>query len=171
ELGHRHFGESRVQELVAKADRLPNDIVWHFVGKLQSNKVKQASQICSVIHSLDSQSQLDQISKLSKPIQVLIELNIAEEKEKSGILTKSLDDFHRSVIDCDQASFRGLMTIGPIVREAEQIRPYFALLRKLNEQLGGEWLSMGMSDNFDIAIQEGATHIRVGTSLFGGRST
>lgn len=169
DLGHRDFGESRLQELQAKAVRLPNDIRWHFVGKLQSNKLKQASQICQVLHTIESQSQLDQISKLSKPIELLIELNIAEEEQKSGIFSKSLDDFHSSVIDCHLATFRGLMTIGPIVREAEHIRPYFAKLRKLNEQVGGEWLSMGMSNDFDIAIQEGATHIRVGTSLFGER--
>jgi pyridoxal phosphate enzyme (YggS family) len=169
DLGHRHFGESRLQELIVKSETLPKDIVWHFIGKLQSNKLRRAADICQVIHTIESESQIKEFSKLSKQIQVLIEVNIANEEQKSGILTKSLDVIHQSVIQSDQAKFRGLMTIGPIVREAEDSRPYFAELRRLNEQFGGEWLSMGMSGNFGVAIQEGATHIRVGTSLFGER--
>ncbi len=169
DLGHRHFGESRVQELLPKVEALPKDIVWHFIGKLQSNKVRAAAEVCQVIHTLESESQLREIRKLSKQIQVLIEVNVAEEEQKSGILSKDLDLFHKSVIQCDLATFRGLMTIGPIVREAEDSRSTFQKLRKLNEQLGGDWLSMGMSADFGVAIQEGATHIRVGTSLFGER--
>ena len=169
DLGHRQFGESRLQELIPKAEELPKDIIWHFIGKLQSNKVRRAAEICSVLHTIESESQVREFCKLSKQIDVLIEVNIANEEQKSGILTKSLDVLHQSVIQSDQAKFRGLMTIGPIVREAEDSRPYFAELRTLNEQLGGEWLSMGMSGNFGVAIQEGATHIRVGTSLFGER--
>ena len=169
DLGHREFGESRLQELEPKAEALPNDIVWHFIGKLQSNKIRRAASICSVIHTIESESQIKEFSKLSKQISVLIEVNIAIEEQKSGIFPKSLDVFHQSVIQSNLAEFRGLMTIGPIVREAEDSRPYFADLRRLNEKIGGDWLSMGMSGNFGVAIQEGATHIRVGTSLFGER--
>ena len=169
DLGHREFGESRLQELEPKAEALPKDIVWHFIGKLQSNKIRQAANICSVLHTIESESQVKEFSKFSKQISVLIEVNIANEEQKSGIFSKSLDVFHQSVIQSSQAEFRGLMTIGPIVREAEDSRPYFAELRRLNEKIGGDWLSMGMSGNFGVAIQEGATHIRVGTSLFGER--
>ncbi|MBS1701907.1 MAG: YggS family pyridoxal phosphate-dependent enzyme [Armatimonadetes bacterium] len=169
DLGHRHFGESRLQELIPKAETLPPDIVWHFIGKLQSNKLRRAAEICGVIHTIETQSQVKEISKLSKPIQVLIEVNTANEPQKSGILEKSLDEFHNCVIQSDLAIFRGLMTIGPIVREAEDSRPYFEKLRRLNEKVGGDWLSMGMSKDFGVAIQEGATHVRVGTSLFGER--
>jgi pyridoxal phosphate enzyme (YggS family) len=163
------FGESRLQELISKSSELPNDIEWHFIGTLQSNKIRGASEKCKVLHTIESSSQLRELCKLSKQIDVLIELNIANEAQKSGIFAKNLDVLYQSVIQSDQAKFRGLMTIGPIVREAEDSRPYFAELRKLNEQIGGEWLSMGMSGNFGVAIQEGATHIRVGTSLFGER--
>lgn len=169
DLGHRHFGESRLQELIPKAEALPHDIVWHFIGKLQSNKLRKAAEICQVLHTVESESQVKEICKLSKQIEVLIEVNIAGEEQKSGILIKNLDVLHRSVIQSDLAIFRGLMTIGPIVREAEDSRPYFRKLRELNEQVHGQWLSMGMSKDFNVAIQEGATHIRVGTSLFGER--
>ncbi|MBI1333489.1 MAG: YggS family pyridoxal phosphate-dependent enzyme [Armatimonadetes bacterium] len=169
DLGHLHFGESRLQELIPKAETLPPDIVWHFIGKLQSNKLRRAAEICDVIHTIETESQVKEISKLSKPIQVLIEVNTANEPQKSGILEKSLDEFHNCVIQSDLAIFRGLMTIGPIVREAEDSRPYFEKLRRLNEKVGGDWLSMGMSKDFGVAIQEGATHVRVGTSLFGER--
>ena len=169
DLGHREFGESRLQELIPKAESLPKDIVWHFIGKLQSNKIRRAAEICEVVHTIESESQIKEFSKFSKQLSVLIEVNIANEEQKSGIFPKSLDVLYQSVIQSSQAKFRGLMTIGPIVREAEDSRPYFAELRRLNEQLGSDWLSMGMSGNFDVAIQEGATHIRVGTSLFGER--
>ncbi len=169
DLGHRVFGESRLQELQPKAESLPQDIDWHFIGKLQSNKVRRVAEICSTIHTIESESQVKEFSKLSKPIQVLIEVNIAKEEQKSGILPKSLDVLYESVIQSTLVEFRGLMTVGPIVREAEDIRPYFAEMRRLNEKIGGDWLSLGMSGNFDVAIQEGATHIRVGTSLFGER--
>ncbi|MEI8280938.1 MAG: YggS family pyridoxal phosphate-dependent enzyme [Armatimonadota bacterium] len=169
DLGHRQFGESRLQELQPKAEALPQDIDWHFIGSLQSNKVRRVAEICSTIHTIDSESQIKEFSKLSKPIRVLIEVNIAKEEQKSGIFPKSLDVLYESVIQSTLVEFRGLMTIGPIVREAEDIRPYFAEMRRLNEKIGADWLSMGMSENFDVAIQEGATHIRVGTSLFGER--
>jgi PLP dependent protein len=170
DLGHRHFGESRQQELAVKVPQLPDDIVWHFIGTLQSNKVRKVAEQCSVIHTLHSQSQLKEIRKLTEPIEVLIEVNIGEEEQKSGIYSKSLDELIESVLECDQANLTGLMTIGPATEEAEQMRPYFAKMRGLAEKYGLKCLSMGMSNDFGVAIQEGATHIRVGTSLFGERS-
>lgn len=169
DLGHRHFGESRLQELVPKAEAMPKDVVWHFIGKLQSNKLRRAAEICRVLHTIESENQVKELRKLSEPIEVLIEVNIAEEAQKSGIFPTSLDELHQSIIQSNLAIFRGLMTIGPIVRNAEDSRPYFEKLRKLNEKIGGDWLSMGMSADFGVAIQEGATHVRIGTSLFGER--
>ena len=100
---------------------------------------------------------------------MFIEVNIAEEEQKSGILQNSLDSFARDVIRCEQANLSGLMTIGPVVKDPEQSRPYFKKLRQLGESIGTKNLSMGMSLDFEVGIQEGATHIRVGTLLFGAR--
>jgi PLP dependent protein len=169
DLGHRHFGESRQQELFAKIDVLPQDIVWHFIGTLQSNKLRKVAERCSMLHTLEKESQIRELRKVSEPIQVLVEVNIAEEPQKTGISSKTLDVFIQSVLECEQANLTGLMTIGPNQEDAEQMRGYFAEMRRLNEKFGFNVLSMGMSNDFDVAIQEGATHIRVGTSLFGER--
>jgi PLP dependent protein len=169
DLGHRDFGENRLQEILEKMPKLPEDIRWHYIGTLQSKKVRKAAEVCSILHSIDSYSQLREIEKLDRPIDVLIQVNIGEEEQKSGIDVKTLDEFHQAVLHCTQAKLLGLMTIGPIVEVAENMRPYFAEMRRLNEQIGGQWLSMGMSGDFEVAIQEGATHIRVGSLLFGER--
>lgn len=169
ELGHRDFGESRLQELQPKWEQLPKDIRWHFIGKLQSNKVRRATEICSAIHTLETSSQLKELYKSDRMCDVFIEVNIAEEQQKSGILQNSLDTFAQDVIRCEQANLSGLMTIGPVVKDPEQSRPYFEKLRHLGEAIGTKNLSMGMSLDFEVAIQEGATHIRVGTLLFGAR--
>ncbi len=171
DLGHRDFGESRLQELIPKWEELPKDIRWHFIGKLQSNKTKRAAEICHAIHTIETTSQLQELYKSSNPVDVFIEVNIAEEEQKSGILQNSLDTFARDVIRCEQANLSGLMTIGPVVEDPEQSRPHFEKLRHLGEAIGTMNLSMGMSLDFEVAIQEGATHIRVGTLLFGARNT
>jgi pyridoxal phosphate enzyme (YggS family) len=169
DLGLRHFGESKLQEAIPKIEALPRDIVWHFIGKLQSNKAKKVAQLFSVIHALDSENQLREIEKGRQNVEGLIEVNIADEPQKSGISTESLDEYVKAVLQCHHVRFRGLMTIGPNLHDPEHMRPYFIRLRKLGEQVGAEWLSMGMSADFDVAIQEGATHIRVGSALFGER--
>jgi pyridoxal phosphate enzyme (YggS family) len=169
DLGHRDFGESRLQELVPKVEELPKDIRWHFIGKLQSNKTKRAAEICHAIHTIETSSQLKELNKSEKSVDVIIEVNVAEEEQKSGILQNSLDTFVQDVIRCEQANLSGLMTIGPVVQDPEQSRPYFRKLRHLGESIGTKNLSMGMSLDFEVGIQEGATHIRVGTLLFGAR--
>jgi hypothetical protein len=169
DLGHRDFGESRLQELVPKVEELPKDIRWHFIGKLQSNKTRRAAEICHAIHTIETSSQLKELNKSEKSVDVFIEVNVAEEEQKSGILQNSLDTFVQDVIRCEQANLSGLMTIGPVVQDPEQSRPYFRKLRHLGESIGTKNLSMGMSLDFEVAIQEGATHIRVGTLLFGAR--
>ncbi|MDH4388381.1 MAG: YggS family pyridoxal phosphate-dependent enzyme [Fimbriimonas sp.] len=169
DLGHRDFGESRLQELVPKVEELPKDIRWHFIGKLQSNKTRRAAEICHAIHTIETSSQLKELNKSEKSVDVFIEVNVAEEEQKSGILQNSLDTFVQDVIRCEQANLSGLMTIGPVVQDPEQSRPYFRKLRHLGESIGTKNLSMGMSLDFEVGIQEGATHIRVGTLLFGAR--
>lgn len=169
DLGQRDFGENRLQEIIEKTPMLPSDIRWHFIGTLQSKKVRKAAELCEVLHSIESHSQLKEIEKVDRIVNVLIQLNIGNEEQKSGIDEKTLDEFQQAVLHCSQAKLLGLMTIGPIVEEAEQMRPLFARMRRLNERIGGHWLSMGMSGDFEVAIQEGATHIRVGSLLFGER--
>lgn len=170
ELGIRDFGESRLQETILKLPHLPNDIRWHFIGKLQSNKAKQIARHFDVIHSLASRSALTELEKVDQIICAFIEINIANEIEKSGIFPNSLDEFVSEVIECSQVHFCGLMTIGPNLIDKEQMRGYFRDLRFLNQKVGGKSLSMGMSGDFEVAIQEGATHVRIGSALFGARS-
>lgn len=170
EAGLRVFGESKLQEAVPKVEALPKDIDWHFVGKLQSNKARKAAELFRVIHSIESESQLKELAKGNAEVDVLIEVNIAREPQKSGILPAHLDRFIETVLQCPRVQLKGLMTIGPALQNAEEMRPYFRALRQLGEEAGTEWLSMGMSSDFDVAIQEGATHIRVGTALFGERA-
>jgi pyridoxal phosphate enzyme (YggS family) len=167
--GHRHFGENRLQEAIPKIEALPSDITWHYIGKLQSNKAKRAAQYFPVIHTLETEAQLKEIEKQSNQASGLIELNLSSEPQKSGISVKMLDDFHTAVLECNHVRFRGLMTVGPNLEDPEGMRPYFKELRRLGEQVGAEWLSMGMSGDFEVAIQEGATHVRVGSAIFGSR--
>lgn len=170
DAGVRDFGESRLQEAIPKIEALPADIIWHFVGKLQSNKARRVASLFSVIHALETLSQLRELEKSDRTVDGLIEVNVADEPQKSGLGFDALDEFALEVLHCERVRLRGLMTIGPQVRNAEEMRPFF---RKLKERLSrlpkGDWLSMGMSGDFDVAIQEGATHIRVGTALFGER--
>ena len=167
--GLRDFGESRLQEAEPKIAALPSDIRWHFVGRMQSNKAKKIASLFRIVHSLDRVSQLEAISKAEVQVEGLIEVNIAEETQKSGISPKTLDAYRRTVLQCAHVQLRGLMTVGPNYRDPEAMRPFFKRLKRLGDEIGGEWLSMGMSGDFDVAIQEGATHIRVGSALFGER--
>lgn len=170
QAGLRHFGESRLQEAIPKIEALPKDIVWHFVGRLQTNKAKRVAELFPAIHSLENERQLAEISKADHKVDCLIELNLGQETQKSGVFPSNLAGMWKTVLQFPQVRFRGLMAIGPALDDPEAMRPYFRELRRLGETVGAEWLSMGMSDNFEVAIQEGATHIRIGTALFGDRS-
>ena len=143
--------------------------MWHFIGTLQSNKAKKVSQSFDVIHTLETESQLTQLAK-GLPIDCLIEINIGNEGNKSGLLPQKLAPFHQLALQCKSVQCRGLMCIGPMNPNPEFMRPFFRRMRELNDQIGGQWLSMGMSNDFEVAIQEGATHIRVGSALFGERA-
>lgn len=169
DAGHREFGESRLQEAQPKIEVLPSDIVWHFVGTLQSNKAKKIAQLFPIIHTIDSESKLKEISKAKRLIEGFIEVNIANEPQKAGISSDSLDVFGQTVLSYSQVHLTGLMTIGPTVSDSELSRPYFRQLKNHAHRLGVEKISMGMSQDFDVAIQEGATHVRVGSAIFGER--
>jgi pyridoxal phosphate enzyme (YggS family) len=169
DAGQRHFGESRLQEAIPKIENLPSDIVWHFIGTLQSNKARKIATLFSVVHTFCKEDQIIEADKANRSIDALIEINIANEPQKAGIDPKQLDEYHRKVLQSRNVHFRGLMTIGPAIVEADNERLYFRALKKLGESVGAEWLSMGMSGDFESAIQEGATHVRVGTAIFGSR--
>ncbi|HSI73143.1 MAG TPA: YggS family pyridoxal phosphate-dependent enzyme [Fimbriimonas sp.] len=177
DLGQRQFGESRLQEALPKIEALPNDIIWHFIGELQSNKAKKVAENFHIIHTIYKESQVREIAKRALAASppkgrqdVFIEINIGQEPQKAGIFLQELDEILPIIIECKAVQFRGSMTIGPALEDAEQMRPYFRALREANESVGGEWLSMGMSHDFEVALQEGATHIRVGSALFGERT-
>lgn len=167
DLGLRHFGESRLQEALPKQVEMPLDIVWHFIGPLQSNKAKRAAQNFSVIHSLCSKAQLEEIEKSGSTVEGLLQINLGREQQKFGIFPETLDAAMIDVLNSTHVRFRGLMTIGPRVENPEDARPIFRRLAELGREVGADWLSMGMSGDFDVAIQEGATHVRVGSALFG----
>lgn len=170
DLGIRHFGESRLQEALPKLEVLPKDIHWHFVGTLQSNKARRVAENFAVLHTLENERQLRAIAGAGTRPDALIEINIADEPQKSGLRAEDLDRFLESVLECNCVRLRGLMTVGPQVSCPEEMRPYFRKMANLLKKVpGGSWLSMGMSQDFEVAIQEGATHIRIGTALFGER--
>ena len=179
--GLRVFGENRVQEFLKKWDTLKDlPIDWHFIGRLQSNKVKYIIDKVKLIHSLDRQSLLEELSKRAENIgkvqEVLIEVNVGGEETKGGVEPRDLKDFFEVCLKGKNIKVLGLMCIPPYRENPEEVRLYFATLRKLRDELEKEFkvrlphLSMGMSHDFETAIEEGATIIRLGTLLFGERS-
>ena len=170
EAGTRNFGESRLQEALPKIEALPKDIVWHFIGNLQSNKAKRIAYAFPFVHTFCKETQLAEAEKAEHPIGAFIEVNIASEPQKSGLSPEHLDGFHAKLLKSSYVHFSGLMTIGPAGIGPEAMRPYFKDLRLMAERLGAKSISMGMSDDFEVAIQEGASHIRVGTAIFGSRN-
>ncbi|HBG07465.1 MAG: YggS family pyridoxal phosphate enzyme [Geobacteraceae bacterium GWC2_58_44] len=175
------FGENYVQELVTKADGLPREISWHFIGHLQSNKVRQIAGLVDMIHSVDRISLAREIDRqwglLGKRCEVLIQVNISCEATKSGTSSEELLDLVREVASLPHLCIRGLMTMPPFFDDPDAARPYFAALRVLSREVAKEEipgvemreLSMGMSGDFEAAIGEGATLVRVGSALFGER--
>jgi pyridoxal phosphate enzyme (YggS family) len=179
--GLRRFGENRVQEGRAKAPGLPQDIEWHLLGPLQSNKVRAAVELFTFFHAVDRPSiarALDEEARRrSRIVTGLLEVNLGGEASKHGFDPEALDSASAPLAELQHLRISGLMAIPPPGADAEASRPWFARLRELRDRLGGrpEWqgrlvaLSMGMSDDFEVAIEEGATHVRVGTLLFGPR--
>jgi len=187
ELGLRHFGENRVEELGPKASALPHDTCWHMIGHVQGRKARQAVELCHVVQSVDSlklAQRLDQIcTEHVRKLNVLIELNVAGESSKYGLdASQMLQDKERhaelvavirQIISLPHLEVLGLMTMAPLVQHQELARPVFNTLRRIRDQLAAQLphtplhqLSMGMSDDFEVAIEEGATMVRLGRALF-----
>ncbi|MBA4311670.1 MAG: YggS family pyridoxal phosphate-dependent enzyme [Chlorobiaceae bacterium] len=173
------LGENYVQDLRAKKEAL-NDIPirWHFIGHLQSNKVKYIADWIYLIHAVDSIELASEISKharrLCRNINILVEVNTSDEKSKFGLSIKDTPDFVRRVADVKNLSVSGLMTMGPFSSDPENSREGFRKLRQIKESLESESyrlpiLSMGMTNDFEVAIEEGATMLRIGTAIFGER--
>ena len=181
EAGQRDFGENKVQEIVRKKPALPDDIRWHMIGHLQRNKVKQLIGQTVMIHSVDSFRLAEAISaeavKAGIVIPVLIEVNMADEETKFGVSPGEALQLITDASELKGIKIEGPMTIAPYTEDPESNRPYFAGLRELAVDIGQKCidnvsmgvLSMGMTGDFEVAIEEGATHIRVGTGIFGER--
>jgi pyridoxal phosphate enzyme (YggS family) len=179
--GQRLFGENYVQELVAKTREVTEPVEWHFIGHLQSNKVRQLAGLVTMIHSVDRLSLAQEIDrqwgKLGRVCDVLIEVNIACEETKCGTSTAKVLDLVRQVADLSHVRIRGLMTMPPFFDDPEGARLYFRELRRIAEEIAASAiprvemaeLSMGMSGDFEVAIAEGATLVRVGSAIFGER--
>ncbi len=182
DAGCRDFGENKVQEIMDKYDKLPSDIRWHMIGHLQTNKVKYIVDKVYMIHSVDSMKLAKEISKeaLKKnvTVKILLEVNVAKEESKFGMMSEEVKNFYKEVIDLPGLEVCGLMTIAPYVENAEENRQYFVNLKQLvvdiadektdNKSIGE--LSMGMTGDYEVAVEEGATYVRVGTGIFGERN-
>ena len=174
DYGHYHFGENKVQEAVTKWTSLKmekNNIKLHMIGKLQSNKAKDAVKLFDYIHSLDNQKLADTLAKqqknLNKSLKYFIQVNIGNELQKTGIPAGELDPFYNYCVNEINLNVVGLMVIPPNDNNSEK---YFKSLNVLNKSLALENLSMGMSSDYDLAIKNGASHVRIGSSIFGSRS-
>jgi pyridoxal phosphate enzyme (YggS family) len=172
--GIRHFGESRVQEAKTKIEqlqRLKPDINWHMVGHLQTNKAKTAAAIFDIIHSVDSLNLSETLNNCSpKRLPILIQVNVSAEATKGGFMLSEVEHAVKQIGELPNLEVQGLMTIAPWVDNAEEGRPVFRRLRQLRDALELKHLSMGMSDDFEVAIEEGATLVRIGRAIFGERS-
>lgn len=181
-LGVRDFGENKVQELTTKEEELPKDIHWHMIGHLQRNKVKYVVDKACMIHSVDSLRLAQEISKEAVKhdlvMPVLVEVNVAGEESKFGVSVEEAPSLVEEISKLPGIHVNGLMTIAPYVEDPEENRSVFRNLRKLSVDIGEKnfdnvtmnVLSMGMTGDYEVAIEEGATHVRVGTGIFGERN-
>jgi pyridoxal phosphate enzyme (YggS family) len=166
ELGCRDFGENRVQDALPKIEELPPDIRWHFIGTLQKNKVKKVVGNFALIHSVDSVELAQEISKQGIDTSILLQVNTSGEESKQGFTE---DEFRRDLAMIQKMPYiqvKGLMTMAPLTEDVDQIRMCFRRLRELRDELGLKELSMGMSHDYKIAIEEGATIVRIGSAIF-----
>jgi pyridoxal phosphate enzyme (YggS family) len=176
-VGLRILGENRVQEALPKIDEIgPANVDWHLIGHLQTNKVKFIEGRFRMVQSLDSVGLAQALDRrIQSPLDVLVEVNVAEEPQKTGVLPADLAAVAAAVNAAEHLRLRGLMTVAPMVEDLETVRPVFRQLRALREktsqQLGVALpvLSMGMTDDYAIAVEEGATMLRLGRALFGPR--
>jgi len=180
--GIRDFGENKVQEMVEKYEVMPKDIRWHMIGHLQRNKVKYIAHFVEIIHSLDSFRLAEEIEKqgekVGRIIPVLVEVNIAREKSKYGLMEEEVISFLKSIAQFQHLKVRGLMTSAPYVDDSEENRVFFHKIKQLAvdinlkniDNISMDFLSMGMSNDYLVAIDEGSNLVRVGTSIFGNRN-
>ena len=181
DAGARVFGENKVQEIVDKYDQMPSDVKWHMIGHLQRNKVKYIVDKVAMIHSVDSLRLAETIEKEAAKkaviVPILIEVNVAQEESKFGLMPEEVPEFVEKIAGFPHIRVKGLMTIAPFVENPEENRPIFAHLRKLSVDIAKKnidnitmsILSMGMTNDYQVAIEEGATMVRVGTGIFGAR--
>lgn len=179
--GVRVFGENKVQEMCDKYEALPKDIEWHMIGHLQRNKVKYIVDKAALIHSVDSIRLAEQIeteaAKKDVTVNILIEVNVAEEASKFGLKTKEVMEMVMEIAKLPHIRIKGLMTIPPFVENEEDNRKYFQKLKQLAvdikakniDNVSMDELSMGMTGDYRVAVEEGATYVRVGTGIFGER--
>lgn len=182
EAGERHFGENKVQEIVQKSPEMPNDTIWHMIGHLQTNKVKKAVELASYIHSVDSLKLAETINKCAEAINkvqnILCEVNIASEESKYGLNEEGLYELVKQINDMKNVKLVGLMCVAPYTDNPEDNRKYFIKLRNMKDNINNmnlsnisiSELSMGMTGDYEVAISEGATFVRVGTGIFGERN-
>lgn len=180
--GMRNFGENKVQELCEKYEVLPKDIRWHLIGHLQRNKVKYIADKAYLIHSVDSLRLAEAISeegvKKGVTVPILIEVNVAGEESKFGVTPEETESLVREIAKLPSIQIKGLMTIAPYVEDPEENRVHFSRLRQLSvdirekniDNVSMNVLSMGMTGDYQVAIEEGATMVRVGTGIFGERN-
>jgi PLP dependent protein len=179
DAGQLIFGESRAQELIAKAPLLPSRARWHFIGHLQRNKIRKILPWVKLIHSVDSLELALDIDRIAAELglfpKVLLEVNVSGERTKFGFKPQTVREQAGRLLGLPRLHLEGFMTIAPMQKSAKHARPFFAELRALRDEIGAQLgtslptLSMGMSDDFVAAIQEGATLVRVGTAIFGPR--
>ena len=185
EAGLRLFGENRVQEFAGKAEFLRDlrDADWHMIGHLQTNKATKAAELFAAVDSVDSLRLAQKLNsaaqQLGKKLAALIEINVGGESAKSGVApgSKELEELLQGAAQLEQLEFRGFMTVPPFTEDPQQARPYFQKLRRLRDEIAARKLpkismsilSMGMSHDFEVAIEEGSTCVRLGTAIFGER--
>ncbi len=181
DAGARDLGENRVQEAIAKVGVVQGEARWHLIGHLQSNKARQAVEAFDVIHTIDSNQLADRLDRIAGDVgrrpSVLVQVDLAHEPTKSGADENELPAIVEALESASHLEFRGLMTLPPFFDSPEQARPYFRKLREILEGLNRHRstdqrlteLSMGMTNDFEVAIEEGATMVRVGTAIFGVR--
>jgi len=169
--GIAHIGENRVQEAAAKVSSLRHlPVTWHMIGHLQTNKAKTALELFDIIQTVDSLRLAEALSRRAdRAIPVLLEVNVAGEASKFGLSPPEVPQTAEAVARLPHLDMRGLMTMAPLVGDPEEVRPVFRELRRLRDALGLAELSMGMTDDFEVAIEEGATLVRIGRAIFGER--
>lgn len=180
EAGHRLFGESRLQEAEPKIEALPGALRWHFIGRVQRNKVRRMLPLFEMIHAIDSLRLAAYANEIASELglfpKVFLQVNVGGEASKGGFEPDTLRSEMRGLLALDRLEIQGLMCIPPPGPDAQSARPWFAMLRGLRDELESDldirlpFLSMGMSGDYEVAVEEGATHVRVGSAIFGKRS-